>query len=781
MRLLLKITFLLLIGFTGSRVYAASIVVNGKDAAVWLPSQTITGKVSTTAITNLKVYCNKVAYTVKINSDKTFKVTVSLAQGDNSIYANGEDGSSAIKSATIDLTLGYKPVPVVKPYAVISGSKITLNATVIDNPSNTTLKYIWTTPKNNPAACTIASKNSPTSAITVPNTQGIYYINLLVISGTDSASYQTYITRNSQGLHAYNMDTDHAAWIDSAVVYEINPGVFVKDGTYDDITAKLAEIKTLGINTLWIEPIYKTNDYQGQGYAITNYFAMRTDLGTEKQFANLIAAAKKLHFRVIFDFVPNHTALYHPYAQDCIAYGENSHYYNFYQHKNDGKPYSSNYLKSNNGLYSYFYKNLVNLDYNNTEVQQWMIEAIEYWLKKYDIDGYRFDTMWGVNSRTPAFGKKLSTALKAIKPNLLLLAEEKSCDKIVYQNDFDAAYDWSGDTTWVSQWAWAVDYSATKSLTIFNSSNVSKRSELLQAAIFKNSSISNKSLRFIENNDVPRFIASHNLSQTKMAAALVFSLPGLPMLYNGQEIGAKELPYATTAIFSKGKTIEQLDTSHLFPYYKKIIQLHAQYPALISASINAVTLTGSPYMMAFHRWEGNQHFIVIVNLDHAAATATIKYDKSMSYLQDTSYMHDELSGNTYKIVTDKASEMKISMDGYGIRWLLVDAKKKTDIPVPVSADDHIVVHTAVSPNYDGINDFLRIDGIEAYPNNSIIVVNSNGTKIFQASGYNNASRAFDGHNNVTGAMSPPGTYFYVLQYEANGLLKRKTGYFVLKY
>jgi len=664
----------MIIAFISNSTYAASITFKENNAVVWLYMQSIAGKINGN-VSSVKLYCNNTPYVVKVNNDKTFSVMVKLSNGDNKIWATGTSGGNTVTSAKLILTLGYHLLPGIKPYAVVQDGKATLKVQLNDNPTGQTLKYLWTAAPGNPANCQIASKATHTTAVAIPAVNGAYYFNLLVTAGTDSVHFQTYIVRSSAGLHAYDMDKDHAAWIDTAVIYEINPSVFVKHGTYDAITEKLPEIKKLGVNTLWLMPVYQTNDYEGQGYSITDYFKMRTDLGTEEQLNYLISTAKKLHFRVIFDFVPNHTDIKHSYAQHTIKYGDSSHYYNFYQHTNDGRPYSSDYIFNKNGLVSYFWKNLVNLDYNNTEVQRWMIQAVKYWMLKYNLDGYRFDSMWGVNARTPAFGKKLNNELKSINADLLLLAEEKSCDKIVYQNGFDAAYDWTADTTWVSQWIFQTHYSAHKSLTIFDAPNVSMRSGLITKAIFQNSSIANRSLRFIENNDVPRFIANHTLEQTKMAAALNFALPGLPMIYNGQETGFRGLPYAFRTIFNEGQTIEQADSLGLYPYYQKLIKLRTQQPQLISPFINQVALTNSPNMMAFHRWKDNQHMIIIINLDEAPATASLVYDSGMKqYLKGIVDMKDLLSSKNFQLNTDNASGMQIPMQGYGTRYLVIEPK-----------------------------------------------------------------------------------------------------------
>ncbi len=96
-------------------------------------------------------------------------------------------------------------------------------------------------------------------------------------------------------------------------------------------------------------------------------------------------------------------------------------------------------------------------------------------------------------------------------------------------------------------------------------------------------------------------------------------------------------------------------------------------------------------------------------------------------------------------------------------------------------NDGVVVHQGVSPNGDGINDFLTIDGIIAYPNNSLQIIDRNGTLIYQAKGYNNISNVFDGHSGINGRMQQPGTYFYSLDYVAEGQNRHKTGFILLKY
>jgi len=100
---------------------------------------------------------------------------------------------------------------------------------------------------------------------------------------------------------------------------------------------------------------------------------------------------------------------------------------------------------------------------------------------------------------------------------------------------------------------------------------------------------------------------------------------------------------------------------------------------------------------------------------------------------------------------------------------------------PALADDGVQVHQGVSPNGDGINDFLQIDNISQYPDNKLMIMNRNGQLVFETRGYDNSSKVFDGRSSKNGQMQLPGTYFYQLDYTVNGVTKHKTGFIMLKY
>jgi len=99
----------------------------------------------------------------------------------------------------------------------------------------------------------------------------------------------------------------------------------------------------------------------------------------------------------------------------------------------------------------------------------------------------------------------------------------------------------------------------------------------------------------------------------------------------------------------------------------------------------------------------------------------------------------------------------------------------------VDPNREVIVHPAVSPNGDGINEYLYIEGINEHPDNRVTIISRNGVRVYEITGYNNGTKSFDGRSNFTGARQQAGTYFYLVEYVVNGVGRHLTGYFVLKY
>ncbi len=103
------------------------------------------------------------------------------------------------------------------------------------------------------------------------------------------------------------------------------------------------------------------------------------------------------------------------------------------------------------------------------------------------------------------------------------------------------------------------------------------------------------------------------------------------------------------------------------------------------------------------------------------------------------------------------------------------------IPNSANLVDGPIVDQALSPNGDGKNDVLTISNIEMYPDNKLVIINTNGDKVFETTGYDNKAKSFDGRSTIDNKQQKPGTYYYRLEYKDNGVMKSKTGYIVIKY
>ena len=649
--------FFLFILFAAN-LFAQSITINKKDAEVWSTSQVIKGRLKDFYSATGTLYRNNTPIDFNISSqDNSFAVPIIVDEGANSILVEVE----SVLSDTLHLHLAYDIHPEIYAFAEVSSFIITLKAQTIENPTSEKLNYSWIADENNPAVVSIVNgSDSIASALfSVGIPEGEYYFDVLVTtSSNDTTKARTFVTLKNDVITPFKITTDYATWIDSAIIYEITPYIFVNNGKFNNITTKIPDLVRLGVNSIWIQPIYSTY-YGGQGYDIVDYFNVRSDLGTEQDLRNLIQTAKANGLKVLFNFVPNHSSIQHPYAKNSTLYGTNSHYWDFYQRETDSAPYSQHY-HFYQGFINYFWNDLPNLNFNNPEVHKWITEAAKYWIEKFDIDGYRFDAVWGVTARNSQFTKDLRLALKRIKPEILMLAEDKASQEQVFDERFDVAFDWAPNEVWVSQWMWQTIYNPSTNPTIFNFSNQNQRSSRLRNALtnYGNGFAENsKILHFMTNNDVFYFVTHHGVERTKMVSALMFALNGIPLIYNGLEIGKSGHPYSTEFIFFPGLPIDYDDPDKFFPYFQYLIHLRKSYPALRSDNFAEITVSPSSYVFGFRRWLGEQNLFTVLNMGASATNVTINlpikdlnFDTTITY-----YLTDLISG---EVIPGTLSELE---------------------------------------------------------------------------------------------------------------------------
>jgi cyclomaltodextrinase / maltogenic alpha-amylase / neopullulanase len=409
-------------------------------------------------------------------------------------------------------------------------------------------------------------------ALAKPTIDGEYFVTLRITDAVGSSDESTLMFRIRHGqAEPFDPLHEHAAWIDRAVVYGVAPDCFGKRGLVD-VTARLKAIRALGITTLWLTPI--TDAPPGDfGYAVTDQFHVREAFGTEAELHDLITQAHAEGLHVILDLVVNHLSDQHPYFADAAREGRTSPYFGFFERTPAGAP-----------VHYFDWTNLENLNFDSADVQRMIIEASARWVRDFDVDGFRVDAAWGPRQRAPDFWPRWSAELKRIKPDLLLLAEASARDGYYSENGFDAAYDW---TDKLGHWSWQDAF--TDELHIAEQLRTMLRDTSARSptvAIF----------HFLNNNDTgKRFITQHGEAQTRVAAAMLLTLPGLPGLYCGDEVGAAFEPYR------RHGPIVWDDAHGLRDWYTRLIALRAQVPALRSAQLRVLDTGASDQILAYVR------------------------------------------------------------------------------------------------------------------------------------------------------------------------------------
>ncbi|MEJ2617982.1 MAG: alpha-amylase family glycosyl hydrolase, partial [Ignavibacteriaceae bacterium] len=475
-----------------------------------------------------------------------FNALLHLANGDNVISASVTKNlqNSISKGVIFNYHTDFSTNIVIKYN--ISGKNVTLDAGQSKNNNNLPVSFSWQADPNNPAAVTLSNSNSALTSYTSPATDGEYYFTLKVMNSKDTSWAKALVVVNSGSPDTVNLKTWHSSWIDKSVVYEIYTKSFSFAGNLAGIIPQLQRLKNLGINCIWLMPIMPAAS--PHGYNITDYYDINPELGTKQDFKDLIDAAHQLGIKIMMDLVINHTSAVHPFMEDAYKYKQYSPYYNFYEWDSQGD-------------YKYLFNwwDLPNINYEQKWVRDYLIRMVKYWVEGFDIDGYRCDVAWGVNDNRisgPAFWQRFRNTLKEIKPDIFLLAEAQADQLRYFDDKFDSGYDWPF-------------FNKLKDVLNHNSS-ISSLDSLIQWYQGSNYLSYIRPFRFLENHDEDRFISKFSPEQTKLAASILLTLPGVPMIYAGQETGE----------VTQRNMISWDDKFNLQVYYQKLILARDKYPAL---------------------------------------------------------------------------------------------------------------------------------------------------------------------------------------------------------
>ena len=375
-------------------------------------------------------------------------------------------------------------------------------------------------------------------------------------------------------------------WKHTTNIYEVNVRQYTKEGTFKAFQKELPRLQKMGVKTLWFMPITPIAQKNKKGtlgsqYAAQDYTSINPEFGTLEDFKSVVNEAHKMGFKVIIDWVANHTGWDHVWT----------------------KTHPDFYLmdpKTNDFQIASGMDDIIELNYQNPKMREAMIEAMKYWVRETDIDGFRCDLASWVEVD---FWQQAKPEVETIKP-LFWLGEYDELDNPDYATVFDASYSW--------KWMHLTKDFYQKKLPITDLTNL----------LSQYSAIGNKSMRawFTTNHDENTWNGTEYEKYGEMAKTLaVFSATwnGVPLMYNGQE-----LPLLNKRLeFFEKDPIPWNGENKLENFYKKLFELKSKNPALRGGDDQATTQilqTSAPdKVLAYLRKNGNDEVLVILNLSDA--------------------------------------------------------------------------------------------------------------------------------------------------------------------
>ncbi len=389
---------------------------------------------------------------------------------------------------------------------------------------------------------------------------------------------------DAPAVHDYSRDQARSspAWVHDGVIYQIFPRNFSGTGDFNGVTAQLDRLQQLGVNILWLMPIHPVGKLKSKGtfgspYAVRDYYAINPEYGTAADFHRLVSEAHKRNLKVIIDVVANHS------SWDSVLMKTPA----FYTHDAGGRiiPPQPDWA------------DVADLNYDNAQLRRYMIDMLKFWLRDFDLDGFRCDVAGGVPTD---FWEQARVELTAIKPDIVMLAESEQPDLIA--RAFDLDYSWNL-------------YHATAAAILGQGPASAVREQWRRdAALYEHGALR---LRFSDNHDQDRAIARFGQPAALAAAALMFMLDGVPLVYNGMEVG-DTAESGAPALFEKLPILWSIAERR--PQYaeaiRELIAMRRSHPALTGGDLSWVHNSDETRVLSFTRRGGTETLLIAINLSN---------------------------------------------------------------------------------------------------------------------------------------------------------------------
>ena len=389
-------------------------------------------------------------------------------------------------------------------------------------------------------------------------------------------------------------------WVRDGVVYEIYPRAFSPQGNFNGITSRLDELKELGVTILWLMPIHPIGQEKKKGsigspYAVRDYYGINPDYGTKEDLHRLITEAHRRGLKVIIDIVANHT------SWDSVMMKNPE----FYEHDAQGRI-----------TYPHDWSDVAELNYGNPKLREYMREMLKFWIRDFDLDGFRCD----VAEEVPTdFWNNARAELEKIKPDIVMLAEGHKGELLIKAFDFD--------------YSWPLHSALTNVLQ--GRTRASALREEWEKE-FKEWPQGSLHMRFSDNHDERRSLARFGEPAALAASALMFTLDGVPMLYNGMEVG-DTTESGAPALFEKLPVFWSISERRpeFLRFYKQMTSLRRASEALRRGSVEWLRNSDESRVVTYLRRTRDEEVVVAINLSNRPFFGSIEVAAGSGYVEIT--------------------------------------------------------------------------------------------------------------------------------------------------
>jgi glycosidase len=379
-----------------------------------------------------------------------------------------------------------------------------------------------------------------------------------------------------------------ADWVKDGVIYEVYLRSFSRDGSIKSLERRLGEIKELGVNTVWLMPIHPVGELNRKGklgspYSVEDYYAIDPEYGTIEDFQSLVKSTHDLGMHIIIDLVANHT------SWDSKLIFEHSDWFTLDSTGSIVAPNSD-------------WSDVADLDYNKYELRKYMIKMMKYWVKDIGIDGFRCD----VAELVPTdFWERARKELDNIKP-VMMLSEGTLPEHHV--EAFDLTYAWNM-------------YDVLPAM-FRGEASAQTIDELLTREGYRFPKGSLR-LRFNTNHDknawdIPATLR-YSTQGAKMTAVLMFTIPGVPLIYNGEEVGNDK----RLSLFEK-VNIDWSRNADFKEFYKKLGSLRITHRSFAAGEYTLLRNSKDSRVYSFERAMSGEHVVVAFNFASTPVTVDVE-------------------------------------------------------------------------------------------------------------------------------------------------------------